>query len=73
MNKLSTGQPANLRSYKAIALLLFGEDSGAVKYLDELIQQSPNGDEEEVIQEESQMVYLLGRLHIDGYEKEESK
>ena len=62
MNKLSTGADATLGNYRALAAIFFGEDSKAVKFLDEKIAESPNGADEEVIADESQMVYLLGSM-----------
>ena len=66
MRKLSTGQDSTLGSYRKMAVAVFGEDSKAVQFLDEKIAESPNGEDEEVIAEESQAVAMLGKLHIEG-------
>lgn len=66
MRKLSTGQDSTLGSYRKMAAAVFGEDSKAVKFLDKKIAESPNGEDEEVIVEESQAVAMLGKLHIEG-------
>lgn len=39
--------------------MVFGKDSGAVKFLETKIAESPNGEDEEVIVAESQMIVLL--------------
>jgi len=60
MKKISTGEPSNLKTYRNIALILSGsEESKAVKFFDEKIAQSPNGENEEVVADESQMLYLI--------------
>lgn len=60
MKKISTGEPSNLKTYRNIALILSGsEESKAVKFFDEKIAQSPNGENEEVVVDESQMLYLI--------------
>jgi len=60
MKKISTGEPSNLKTYRNIALILTGsEESKAVKFFDEKIAQSPNGENEEVVADESQMLYLI--------------
>jgi hypothetical protein len=42
--------------------LLFGQDHPSVKYLDDLAEKSPNGLDEEILADESQMVYMLGTM-----------
>ena len=42
---------------------LLGEDSKAVAFLNQKIEQSPNGREEKVIAHESQMIALLMAIH----------
>lgn len=39
--------------------MCFGKDSGVVKFLESKIAESPNGEDEEVIIAESQMLFLL--------------
>lgn len=59
MRKLSTGQDATLGNYRKITAAIFGEDDPAVKFLDKKIAESPNGEDEEVIAAESQVIALL--------------
>jgi hypothetical protein len=47
-----------------MAVAVFGVDSPAVKFLDKKIAASPNGEKEEVIADEGQVVLLLGQLHF---------
>jgi len=62
MMKLSTGQDSTLGAYKGIAVL-FGKK--AVEFIDKKIADSPNGEDEEVIADETQMIYLLSRMVED--------
>ena len=64
MQKMSTGEDATLGNYRKMAKIFFGEDSGAVKFLDEKIAEQ--GEDEEVIADESQMVGLLYNLTYGG-------
>lgn len=66
MQKLSTGDDSTLGSYLKLSRTFFGADSAATRYLEQKIAASPNGDAEEVLADEGQMVYLLGRMHLDG-------
>ena len=59
MQKLSTGDDATLGNYRKMAVVFWGEDSGAVKFLDVKIAGSPNGADEEVLADETQMVQVL--------------
>ena len=62
MNTISTGEPATLGTYRKIALALGGEDSPAVKFFDKKIAASPNGENEEVIAHETQVLYLIVQM-----------
>jgi hypothetical protein len=62
MMKLSTGQDSTLESYLQLCNLFFGEDSAQSKFIQSKIDESPNGLKEEVIAEESQMLFLLGNM-----------
>ena len=62
MMKLSTGQDSTLASYLKLCLAIFGKDSPQVKFIMDKIATSANGAHEEVITEESQMMYLLVNL-----------
>lgn len=59
MNKLSTGADSTLGEYRKLAATSFGEESNAVAFLDAKIAVSPNGVNEEVEAEETQMLHLL--------------
>ncbi|MCD6619954.1 hypothetical protein [Aeromonas veronii] len=63
MMKLSTGQDSTLGNYRKMTAAIFGEDSKAVEFLDKKIAESPNGENEEVIVEESQAVLMLSTIH----------
>ncbi len=69
MNKLSTGQDSTLGTYLKLCNLIFGTDSPQVKFIMNKIAESPNGADEEVIAEESQMMYLLFNLPPEGSEE----
>ncbi len=62
MIKLSIGLDSTLGNYRELCMLFFGENSAQVRFLDRKIAQSPQGNNEEVIAEESQMMYLLMNL-----------
>lgn len=70
MKKLSVGCDSTLGNYRKLASIVFGSDSNAVKYLDKKISESSIGENEEVIADESQMVYVLSHITFD--EKEET-
>jgi hypothetical protein len=57
IHKLSTGDPSTLASYRKLCISMFGEDSKAVRYIDDLIAKS--GEDEEVLADEVQMLNLL--------------
>lgn len=57
--KLSTGDPSTLGTYKKLARI-FGDK--AVSFIDGKIAESPNGENEIVIADESQMIMVLASL-----------
>jgi hypothetical protein len=63
MQKLSTGHDSTLGNYLALTLQTFGEGPAA-EYLRNLIAKYPNGENEEVLQPESQMLMLLGTIDM---------
>lgn len=65
MKKISTGQLSNLATYREIALVISGFDaeSPAVAFIDRIISESSNGANEEVVADESQMIYMLFHLN----------
>lgn len=66
MITLSTGQPSTLGSYLKLCQLFFGDESVQAKFIHEKIASNPNGPDEEVVVEESQMMYLLVNLPPAG-------
>ncbi len=69
MQMLSIGMPSTLGSYQKLCNIFFGEDSAQAKFINEKIATNPNGADEEVIAEESQMMYLLFNLPPEGSEE----
>jgi len=63
MNMLSIGMPSNLKSYKTLCDLFFGPESVQASFISKKISQSPNGEDEEVIADESQVLYLLQSMN----------
>lgn len=63
MRKLSTGQDSTLGNYLDLAKAVFGPRSKATFFLEGKIAQ--DGAQDEVIADESQMLMLLGKLHLD--------
>jgi len=63
MLKLSTGDDATLGNYRKLCVAFFGSECKAVKYLDDKIAESPNGNNEEVIVDEGQMIMLLHSIN----------
>ena len=62
MKLLSTGDKSTLGNYKKLSILFFGADSEQVAFLNKKISESPHGEDEEVIADESQMLFLLSSL-----------
>jgi len=62
MIMLSTGHPSTLGTYRDLCELFFSKDSPQYRFIEQKISESPNGTDEEVIAEESQMMYLLASL-----------
>jgi hypothetical protein len=66
MTTLSTGMPSTLGSYLKLCNIFFGPESIQAKFILEKITTNPNGADEEVVVEESQMMYLLFNLPSEG-------
>lgn len=64
--KLSTGVDSTLGEWKKLAIQVFGEKSNAVKFLEDKIAASPNGEKEPVVAPEEQLLYVLGTIHSKG-------
>lgn len=65
-NKLSTGDDSTLGNYRKLCIAHFGAESKAVQFIDKKIAESPHGENEVVIQNESQMLWLLTHEHHKG-------
>jgi len=73
MITLSTGEPSTLKTYRAYALALGGENSEAVKFFDDKIAKSPHGENEEVLADERQMVYTIMMLIMKDKKEPDGK
>lgn len=58
MKKLSTGQDSKLGSYRDNCQI-FGPNNKALLYFEDKIKESPNGENEEVIVDEQQVMALI--------------
>ena len=71
MNKLSTGEDSILQTWRKIAYVFDGFKQGAATdFIDKKIEESPNGEFEEVVADESQLLMLLASIS-KGYCEEE--
>ncbi len=61
MTTISTGQLSTLKTYRKLASVLFPK---ALPMLDARIEEF--GEDEEVIQHETQMMYLFGQIEFQG-------
>lgn len=59
MRTISTGEPSTLGTYKKIASI-FGDKP--LEFIQKKIDESPNGEDEEVVAEESQVLLLFGSM-----------
>lgn len=59
---ISTGEPSTLKTYRKIAVIMGGENTKATQFIDDKISESPKGENEVVIADESQMLFLLVQL-----------
>ena len=65
MQKLSIGLDSNLGSYFKLCNIFFGEESVQSRFISRQIDKAPNGEDEEVMADESQMMFLLVNLKDD--------
>lgn len=74
MKKISTGEPSTLKTYRKIAMFINANDTSStgVKFIDNKIKESKNGENEEVVADETQMLFLLGQMLKDDLKLEES-
>jgi hypothetical protein len=52
-----------LGDYRRFAVYAYGENSGATRFLDHKIEESPNGADEQVLADEIQMLILLESMN----------
>lgn len=64
MRNISTGQPSTLKTYRELAAVIFPK---ALPMLDARIDAF--GEDEEVIQDETQMLYLFAQIEFGGAPK----
>jgi len=70
MRKLSTGLDSTLGNWLQLCTIFFGEDSPATQLIQDKINESTNGEAEEVIADEGQLIQVLGHLHMSSIEKD---
>jgi len=63
MKKLSTGQDSTLGNYKSLCSSFFGDDSPSLKWVNEKISKSRQGENEEIIADEEQMLAFFARVN----------
>lgn len=56
---MSTGQDSTLGNWRKMWTLVFGEDNKGTRWLDDAIKEAKNGENEEVITDEGQLLYAL--------------
>lgn len=66
---LSTGDPSTLGTYKKLAKI-FGEK--AETFIQNKIDESPNGENEEVLAPEGQMIFILSSMMEQNETKQEN-
>lgn len=71
MKKLSTGKDSTLANWIELSKAFFGPDSKQTNYLVEKAEKAKNGMDEEVVADESQLLYVL--LNMDTAEKEQGE
>jgi hypothetical protein len=59
---ISTGHPSTLATYLMLAGELWGYDSRAVAFIEKKISESPNGADERVLADETQMLMVLAQI-----------
>lgn len=63
MKKISTGEDSNLKTWRNIAYSIDGFINGkATEFINKKIVESPNGENEEVIADERQLLMALVKI-----------
>lgn len=63
MRKLSTGDDSTLGNWKKLVKVTFGPGP-AIDYLNKKIEESKEGEGEEVVMDEKQALFMLGTIHF---------
>jgi len=61
MNRLSTGDDSTLGVWKKLVTATFGSGP-ALDFINKKIQESPHGEQEEVLADERQFLYALANM-----------
>lgn len=62
MKRLSNGADSTLGSYRDLCVTIFGAYSIPALFFEQKIKTSPNGEAEEVIADETQMMFFILKL-----------
>ena len=65
MRKLSIGAPNTLGTWRKLCSLTFGPESAPTKYIEKQISQASNGEQQEVLADEGQLLMVLGGMFVD--------
>ena len=67
---MSTDSYLTLGDYLKTSKTSFGDDSAAVKFLEEKIAESPNGENQELVAFKEQILGMLVSIHKNGIKDE---
>ncbi|WP_280755761.1 hypothetical protein [Paenibacillus sp. LBL] len=73
MKKLSIGQDSTLGNWRNLCAATFGPYSAPTVFLENKIKESPNGEEEEVLADERQLLHVLGNMYIEEIHQQEGQ
>lgn len=68
MKMLSIGIPSTLGNWLGLCEATFGKDSAPTKFIQQKIDDSKNGADEEVIADERQLLHYLGQMFANEME-----
>jgi len=71
MRTLSTGKPSTLKTYYDIAIALFGKNSKLAQFFAD--KAAEQGWDQEVMQAESQIMYLILELGLKGAQDDQPR
>ena len=72
MKMLSIGEPSTLGNWHKLCSAVFGPESAPTKFIQEKIEKATNGEHEEVIADEGQLLLVLGSMFLDEENKKEN-